>query len=248
MGMYLGFTQLRRLRYIALATLVFAGMITSGCGDHVSLSEAALDILTKSNRYPQSQYQLDLAENRLIKKCMTDLGYQYLVEPPPPPIGSDEDQELRLAERHQKGYQLYSQYVNQSTEPPENDRYVRSLPAQEQATYMRALEGSEQERRAIRLTNGSIVSFAGGGCQGASYRALYGDVVDWAKVTYIPQALNITLAKQVASHADYQSAIRRWATCMNERDNTVSDPDQAQAQLKSLYQQNGASPALRSER
>lgn len=112
---------------------------------------------------------------------------------------------------------------------------------------MRALEGGDQDRKAIKLTNGSTISFAAGGCQSTAYRILYGDSIAWAKVTYVPQALNVQLAKQVAGNPTYQAAIQHWANCMTERGYAATDPSQIQAELKSQYQRLGASSALRQQ-
>lgn len=235
-----------------------AGLLLTGCGADRSgadrldsaLDQTALDLLTRAGGYSYAQYVLSVAEQQLIKACMAESGYPYLVDPPTEPIGTDEDRALQLAERRRTGYGLYAKYFTtressqEQTNLPANDQYVRQLSEPEQTRYMSSLEGSTQDQRAIRLTNGSTVTFAAGGCQGKSYQILYGDAVTWAKVTYVPQALNVVLTHLLVKDPRYESTIQQWASCMSQRGHQASSPDDAQTQLKDAYQREGPYPQL----
>lgn len=227
-----------------LRLLVVLTLLLAGCGrtpdDRTSDDTAAFDLLTQTGSYDRVNGVLVSAEHRLIGECMSKRGRSYL---PPDQVPATPDSTVEG--RRAGGYGLYEQYTGTKQDVTANDAHVSELAPAEQDAYEEALVGTDGERRAIKLSNGGTVSFAGGGCQAEAQRTLYGDVVEWARITYVPQALHLTLAKQVEKDQEYLAAIREWARCMSGRGFQVTSPEAAQDELKDLYGRQGPSPELR---
>lgn len=213
--------------------MLLAVLLLAGCGAE---DNTDFDLLTQTGSYDRVNQVLSSAEHRLVAECMTGRGLRYLPQTQAPPTP-----DASLAGRRAHGYGL----DEPSTALPDNDAYVQTLPDAEQFDYQRALEGTDEERRAIRLSNGGTVSFAGGGCQAEAQRELYGDVIEWARITYVPQALHLKMADQVKADSGYRKAIDDWAKCMAGRGFAATSPEAVQDELKNLYATQGPSAQLR---
>lgn len=223
-------------RLLLALTLVLAGCASTP-GD-----SAAFDLLTRTGSYDRVNGALVAAEHRLIAECMAQRGRSYLPQDRAPAT-PDSTVEGRRA----GGYGLYEQFTGAKQDVTANDAHVGELAPADQDAYEKALVGTDEERRAIKLSNGGTVSFGGGGCQAEAQRTLYGDVVEWARITYVPQALHLTMAKQVEQDPQYLAALREWAKCMSGKGFQVASPEAAQDELKDAYGRQGASQELRAK-
>ncbi|MFI9005763.1 hypothetical protein ACIGNX_00845 [Actinosynnema sp. NPDC053489] len=220
---------------IALACL----LLGTGCAGR-GASRAAFDLLTRTGTYDRVNGVLASAEHRLVGACMAALGLTYRTDP----AAAQGSGAVTAADRRQTGYGLHARYAGSPASVPANDEYVRSLSTSEQAKYRRALEGGDEQRRAIRLGNGATVSFPGAGCLAQAHRELYGDVVEWARITYVPQALHASMAKRVQGEPGYRTAVGAWSACMGGRGLPAATPESAQARLQALYEERGPSEEL----
>lgn len=228
------------LPFRIVGVLGCAGAILSGCVTTPSPSDEAVDLLTGSGSYHEGQYFLTVAEQELIGNCMSEQDQPYPVAIPERPEGTGAELEVGMASRRREGYGL-----DRAGARPASELLLGELSETDRTAYLVALEGGPRDRRGLLLGNGSTVTFASGGCQGRAWRRLYGDPMEWARLTYAPQAMNTALARQVATDPRYRSAIRAWSTCMAGRGHQVSDPEAAQAALREAYQAGGDDEALR---
>lgn len=225
-------------------TLVLAGCAKSDpavTAPPAELDTTALDLLTQSGSFHQHEYLLTAAEEVLVGRCMRDQGVAYPKEPPKADTRTDEERALNLAERRRLGYGLSR--ANGSGVPA-LDQYVRALPAAARATFTRALFGADEQRRAIELPGTGTVSFPGEGCLHDAQAALFGDILTWARATYVPEELNNKVAALATASPEYNQAMRRWATCMNRRGYAYALPAKAQEDFSARYKANGNSKDL----
>lgn len=225
-------------------TLVFAGCAKSApaaTAPPADLDTTALDLLTQSGSFHQQKYLLTAAEEVLVGRCMRDQGVAYPKEPPKADTRTDEERALNLAERRRLGYGLSRA---NGSDVPALDQYVRALPARARATFTRALFGAEEQRRAIELPGTGPVSFPGEGCLHDAQATLYGDILTWARVTYVPEELNNKVAALATASPEYNQAMRRWATCMRQAGYAYALPAKVSEDFSGRYKAHGKSKDL----
>lgn len=246
---------MRRIR----ACTVVVTLVLAGCGANPPASTtadtglmsdpAAVDLLTRSGSYHARQHTLTVAEEMLVGRCMAARGLAYPARMPAADRRSDEDRALEMDKRRQIGYGLFQTY---SSTPAERDRpvtaadrYVKGLAPDEQAGYLRALFGANDRRRGIDLPGGQRVTFAGEGCVFEAHSRLFGDIITWARITYVPEELDNKLIDRATSSDEYAQAMRGWSRCMARRGHKYSSPRAAEQDLTARYQAEGASEQLR---
>ncbi|QFZ20126.1 hypothetical protein [Saccharothrix syringae] len=203
--------------------------------------DPSFDLLTRTGSYERRDQALASAEHRLIARCMAERGFPLRAEAERRP-----EEQFTPEYRRTRGYGLYAQYAAQPGDVPAGDAYVRGLDEAGRTAYDRALLGEERERRAIRVGDAdSVVSFPGGGCTAAAQQALYGDVVRWAEITYLPPVLHREVAEQVGEDPRYRESVGPWAACMADRGFPVDSSEDAQDELRQLYAARGATEELR---
>jgi hypothetical protein len=218
--------------------------------ERLSMGSAAFDLLTHSGGYHHRQHTLSVAEESLVRRCMTAKGLVY--EPlTPAPARSDEERALGLDRRRTEGYGLYESLTAdpaaRERSPSPVDRYIARLPAQDRADYMLALFGDERQRRGIRLYRSGEVTFPASGCVFESQTRLYGDIVTWARITYLPEDLNNVLTAQVTDEPEYADATHAWSTCMAGRGHPHPRPDAARDAIAARYAAEGPGERLRTD-
>ncbi|MFC0627884.1 hypothetical protein [Kribbella deserti] len=225
-------------------TLVFAGCAKSDpalTAPPAELDSTALDLLTQSGSFHQHEYLLTAAEEVLVGRCMRNQGVAYPKEPPKADTRTDEERVLNLAERQRQGYGLSQP---NGSNVPALDQYVRALPVAARTAFTRALFGADDQRRAIELPGTGPVSFPGNGCLHDAQAALFGDILTWARVTYVPEELNNKLAALATASPEYKQAMRRWSTCMNHRGYKYAEPAKVSEDFSARYEANGKSKEL----
>jgi hypothetical protein len=201
-----------------------------------------LDLLTHAGSYRPDEQIVRAAEDLLVSRCMAAAGQRYPATPPPADRRTDDERELDLAGRVRDGYGLGGVAT---TDGPALDRYVRSLPAARRSAYMLALFGPEDRRRAIELPVSGEVSFPSSGCLHDAQRRIYGDIVSWARITYLPEDLNNVLTERVTAGPGYAAVLREWSACMSRRGHRYPTPAAARADLAERYRTSSAGPGLR---
>ncbi|HEU4348868.1 MAG TPA: hypothetical protein VFR35_13910, partial [Actinoplanes sp.] len=210
---------------------------------------AAFDLLTRSGSYRRNQHTLTVAEERLVGRCMAGKGLAYPAQPPVASELSDEDQALDLDRRRRDGYGLYRSFAATPAEreqsPSPVDRYVRQLPADQQAAYLLALFGDERRYEGIQLPFSGEVTFPGEGCLFESQSRIYGDTMTWARITYVPEDLNNKLTDLVVASQPYAKALRAWSECMARQGHRYAHPKDAQDDIAARYAAEGPREPLR---
>lgn len=207
----------------------------STIGDQESgLSADALDLLTTSGGYPARRRVLDLAEERLVERCMAARGQIYWPITSPPITASDEERTVDLPRRHNEGFGLAG-----GSKPP------RAGPNDSRPEFQSALFGDVRHYQELKLPNGNILSYPVSGCVAESRAALYNDVRRWARVDAIPQVLGNKLRAQIKDAPELAEAQSRWVSCMTAAGYHYPSPEAAADDLSNAYQKHGDSAALR---
>jgi hypothetical protein len=201
-------------------------------------SAAAVDLLTRSGTYQRNQNALNVAESLLVQACMKAAGLEYPIDRGAVTSASYMEREIRMAERSKHGYGLSepkAETAGQSGGASASDRYVKSLSPADQWAYLRVLFGPDSARRAIEVPGGGQIDVPGTGCVAESRIRLYSDVLNEARVQYVPQAINVELAKQAQAASAYRTALKRWSNCMAGRGYAYPTPEAAAADLKDRF-------------
>ncbi|WP_405099767.1 hypothetical protein [Micromonospora sp. NBC_01412] len=223
---------------VGLLVLVCGSACTPQAGttgrQESALGADALDLLTNSGDHPARSRVLELAEEKLVERCMAARGQVYWPVTPPPVTGSDEERTVDLPRRRAKGFGLTDE-----SRPP------RAGPNDRQPVFQLALFGNARRYEQLELPNGSVLSYPTSGCVAESRAALYGDARRWARVDSIPQVLNNTLREQIGDAPELARARSGWLSCMTASGYPYPDPDAAVDDLSRAYRQNGGSASLR---
>jgi hypothetical protein len=243
-----------------IGVAVVAVLMLAGCRDgdpastvygELAAGGTAFDLLTQSGSYHRHQHTLTVAEETLVERCMAAKGLHYPVRTPAPVHGSDEERTLSLEQRRKEGYGLFASYTADPTDgrrsPAPADRYVQQLPERERSDYILALFGDESMRKGIRLAVGGEVTFPGSGCVFDSQNLIYGDIMTWARITYIPEELNNKLTGRVVASAEYTTTMGGWSTCMARQGHDFPGPSEAKNHLAERYAAEGATEHLRAD-
>ncbi len=198
------------------------------------LSADALDLLTTSGDYPARKRVLDIAEEKLVERCMAARGQIYWPNTSPPIIASDEERTVDLPRRRAEGFGLTG-----GSKPP------RAGPNDTQPGFQAALFGEIRHYQDLKLPNGNVLSYPASGCVAESRAALYSDVRRWARVDAIPQVVGNKLRAQTNDAPELAEVRSRWVSCMAAAGYPYPNPEAAVDDLSSAYQKQGDSAALR---
>ncbi|TCO60832.1 hypothetical protein [Actinocrispum wychmicini] len=177
------------------------------------LDATAVDLATPSGTWRSTQVVLDNAIAHLDRHCMAARGFDYPVRTTPlPPSPEDETAIIDLPGRRTRGYR---------PEPSTPDTSPGSRPP----GYQAALFGPPGTDVPTGIAGGYTVK--GQGCEADSRRALVGDVVLWARLTYVPEQVNDRLTAQATSAPGYLSAMAGWRECVAARGFPFQTPDDA---------------------
>jgi hypothetical protein len=220
-------------------------LVCGACSPHTSttsdqdplLDVIALDLVTDSGGYPARKHVLDLAEEELVKQCMTARGHIYQPFVPPLLAGSDEERMVDLPRRRTEGYGLAPDQP-----PPPNP-----APNANEPDYQQALFGDDQHHQEHSLPNGSRHSYPTTGCVAESRAALYGDTQRWARTVMNPQIYNNTILARVENAPELRDATARWASCMAAAGHHHITPEAARNATVAAYDRHGSTQPVRQQ-
>ncbi|MFD6157298.1 hypothetical protein ACFWF7_21560 [Nocardia sp. NPDC060256] len=195
-----------------------------------TLGPSELDLVTFSGTWPATQRILNSAVAQLNRTCLADQGFDYPVDrATPPPV--DDDAVIDLPGRRANGYGI----SGSKPAPPvtQADRYVDSLPPEQQRRFQTALLGPPGTGRTIDLPDGSRVTVPDQGCEATSRTQLTGDLARWAQLTYIPEFFYNRMAAQLDTRPVFRAARTEWRSCMATRGYDYQTPEQAWQALNS---------------
>jgi hypothetical protein len=220
------------VRVVLVATIA---LLAGSCSQDPASGRMA-DLVTQSGSYHENARTLRLAEDLLVRECLSSKGFEYpAATPTPAPELEDE--------RRQEGYGLFpSSGRNQRSAV---DRYVERLSPEQQRAFDLALFGPSSTYRAIRLPGGEEYGFPGEGCLAESRTRLFADLTTWARVERVPQLVNSQISEHAIRDSRYAEAIREWSVCMRKRGYDYRTPQEAHEDLAARYRKDGASQRLR---
>ncbi|WP_030672877.1 hypothetical protein [Streptomyces sp. NRRL B-1347] len=200
------------------------------------LPAAAVDMVTRSGTWPRTQQTLDTAVNTLVHRCMERAGFTYPARRAALPEAFDDARALvDLDRRERYGYGI-------ATGPPDTGQppapYYTELDADRRRRFDLAFSGPPGAKQEVETGLGTV-RVSARGCDAEARRRLAGGVVAWARMYYVPEALNGRLDSRVPRQPGYVSALARWRTCMSERGYPFPTPEKAQKELADAYGKSG---------
>lgn len=210
------------------AMVVLAGCRTDGPASTTPrdvMSGGAFDLLTQSGTFHEQRRALAQAEEVLVSNCMTANGFSHPVQP----AGAAKPE---VEQKRAIGYGL-------------SPSHHRANEEAHSAEYLAALFGDDSRRMAIRLPDGGEATFPGHGCLFESRRAIFNDILMWARVTHVPESLSNRLADHVPADPAYVAAMRAWSECMHVRGHSYALPSDALQELTARYEAEGPNEQLR---
>ncbi|MGW1887764.1 hypothetical protein [Streptomyces sp. NPDC001970] len=237
----------RRTAVGAAVALLVAGV--AGCAQAQSaspdgrsaktvLSSAALDLAARAGPYRDDQRVLQQAEYELTRRCMAARGFDYPTSDGGS-IGNDDSWQPDLETRRSRGYGFAD------PAPSPGDQYPPGLPAAERDSYVRALTGDPERRAVLRLSSGPEFTFGATGCIAESRIVLYGDVIDAARVSYVPQEAHNALNVPIADSSAMREAMALWTSCMRDRGYPYDSMEAARAAARQSHDTAGSADAAR---
>ncbi|MFH8442868.1 hypothetical protein ACH4D3_16770 [Streptomyces sp. NPDC018026] len=211
---------MRRLLWpIAAAALLAAGC--SSAPDREAAAEKVPDPRPMGGvlHYTEADAAaLHRAEERKVRECMANRGFDYSVVPAGAVERSTAKSPYGLLTPDlaaQDGYGLTVERLKETPADP-NARRVSALGEDERLAWEAALKGAaDGPREEIEIPDGPTVSVPTDACVTAARQALYG--TSWDRNEYTLQALRNTIVQDTLDRAPVKSAERKWAACMRDK-------------------------------
>ena len=221
-------------RVVTTAMLVVVGLL-SGCtpvrpesaptGPPQRLSEEAVDLVTESGTYPEQRWRLRLADEKLTARCMRAAGFTWTGSAQPPPR---RDAAQRLADARRHGYGMSDPAP---ADPPGKADDKAAKDPRRQA----ALFGPDDAFDKLIIDGHASYQFPRTGCMAQAHIAVYGSLDAWARISYVPQEINLTLGDRARSDPRYQASLHRWQACMAAHQYAYGSPSEVIKKLTATY-------------
>ncbi|WP_239313203.1 MULTISPECIES: hypothetical protein [unclassified Frankia] len=206
-----------RLRQpVALMVGMVALLAMVSCSAHKPRQVAGGQPLTE----PEKEV-LHEAEQMLTRSCMKDHGFEMWAVPRQP-LPEDHDfpyviDDVEWASRHGYGSDIDAERSRLRAADP-NRRYFENLPPAEQARALEALNGRQSAARLeVRTPDGVTMGRIADGCTSQAQQEIYGDLASWFRVTSVTDSLTALWRADVTADDRFESAVRRWSSCMKAR-------------------------------
>jgi hypothetical protein len=217
---------------VITASLLAVGLL-SGCA-HTQpestptgpLFEAAVDMVTRSGSFPDQLWRVTTAEEKLTERCMRAAGFTWTGDTPPPTRHGAAEV---LADARQHGYGM-------SDDPPSPTAADKTRVAADEDPRLRiALLGPGNDLAQLAIDGHAAYQFPRTGCAARTHIAIYGSLETWARISYIPQEIDLTLSNQAQSDRRYQAALQQWRTCMATQHYAYASPADILDKLAARY-------------
>lgn len=190
------------------------------------LSDAALDMVTRSGGYPDQLWRVTLAEEKLTERCMRAAGFTWTGSTQPPARHSGAE---ALADAHRNGYGM------SDPSPPPTAAEETHAAEDDDPRLRAALLGPDNDLAQLAINGHAAYWFPRTGCAAQAHIAIYGSLDTWARISYIPQEINLTLSDQALSDRRYQAALHQWRTCMARHHFKYASPTDILNKLAAKY-------------
>ena len=98
-----------------------------------------------------------------------------------------------------------------------------------------ALLGPNSDLARLVIDGHTTYMFPRTGCAAQAHITIYGSLDAWARISYIPQEVNLTLGAQARSDHRYAAALRHWRTCMAAHQYRYTSPTDIINDLATKY-------------
>lgn len=207
-------------------------LLTTGCSSAIPQSDTEPSSLVSQ---AESDYEtmwtsrtlIERAEQQLKSECMATSGFKYLPLEPLPIQWRQLTHPLTVAAASIDGYASIMLPVNSPTGEA-NTKYIAELSDAGQERYSVALNGSPDLSETVVISDeAGSVRIRTTGCGRQADRELFGDPIEWAKVSLFLS--DIPFMPQYTPQDDpaLKSASGRWSKCMKEAGYHVADPNKA---------------------
>ena len=198
-------------------------LTAAGCslgGEQPARGPAALDVRPLSGATASTHadaVRLYDREERAVAACMSARGQTYTAQPRTASARGEETNPyglLTVRKATQDGYGIVGEYLYRRSTP---------VPASEshQASWQRALTGTEAHRVTLRLPDGVNLAYSTDGCVAKARTELYG--ADWNTVEPTAVGLANRVLNAVEKDSNYLAAVRRWSACMTKAGHPAKD-------------------------
>jgi hypothetical protein len=190
------------------------------------LSEPAVDMVTRSGSYPDQLWRVTTADEKLTEQCMRAAGFTWAGGARPPARHSGAE---ALADARQNGYGM------SDTAPPPTTATETHTATDDDRRLRVALLGPDNDLAQLAIDGHAAYWFPRTGCAAQAHIAIYGSLDNWARISYIPQEINLTLSDQAQSDPRYQTTLQHWKTCMATHNYTYASPTDILNELATKY-------------
>ncbi|MFE5797930.1 hypothetical protein ACFQ8C_35850 [Streptomyces sp. NPDC056503] len=229
--------------------------VSAGCGLSATGDPAAdTDVVGRTEPGGQArdltdaeQLLIQQAEQSLIKQCMEQAGFTYLVGRLPTVDdlkgGGYVLTDVAWAKRHGYGSRLRQKLAEAQADDP-NHAYARALPRQERVRYGKALDGElSRDMLTAELPSGGTVRTPRRSCLATAQGQLYGDHETWFRVSQTAMNLTSLYAPDLVKDRRFVDAVAKWSACMGEAGHEHADPPEAREKLAELTAALGSEAA-----
>ncbi|WP_144024016.1 hypothetical protein [Amycolatopsis keratiniphila] len=175
----------------------------------------------------QEKSILHRAEQILLRACMADSGYTYvMVEEEPmsflrrfPYVVDD----LSWAREHGFGNDDREE-VRMRAENDPNKRYFSGLSAADKAKALAAVNGERPVGLIATSPAGVEITRSDRGCTSQLEKKLYRELQTWFRAKTVTDGLHVPRRQQVSVDPRFRTALSDWARCMAERGYSFAAP------------------------
>lgn len=196
------------------------------------------------------EVEVDLAEEKLVEKCMERKGHPYW---PAPVAGIAERKagayvvdDVDWARRYGYG-RTFDIAAEEARRSHPGVTYPNSLPEQERIRYSRALDGDFDDLISAELPAGGATRTPREGCYADARERLYGDYPTWFRVKKTVTGLTPLYVPRILRDERLVAAVKAWSRCMNESGNPFRSPDEIRQKRDSLVEGMNTSQARSAE-
>ncbi|GAB1691067.1 hypothetical protein [Krasilnikovia sp. M28-CT-15] len=208
----------RRSLCVAAALLFGIG----GCGADKPTPDAEASAVRAQMAWDSSQEQykdVQAIENRLVRKCLTDQGFDVFPAEPP---ASDEPQEgPRLVspepgDAARAGYGLDPRGLPKPATPSDGSSYEQT-PDSYKARLTRAKYGADDDLISFTTSDGTKVEIPHHGCLGDVRTRLFGDLKEYLRLSFTADNL-VGQGRSAGAEDDpgFVKAAGQWRECIEK--------------------------------
>ncbi|AGL19050.1 hypothetical protein [Actinoplanes sp. N902-109] len=214
------------MRTFLVACLVLGSLAACGrATGPTTVDPATVDMITHSGPFLDRYHQVDVAFVAATRQCMRAAGHDWQGAPDAVNPEAKEGGGVSLDQIRTRGYGL-------SDDRPPQD------PGTATEALAVALLGERTDLAELVSPRGGVYLYPRHGCAARTYTALYGDLETWARVTNLPQEINIRLGRQAEADPRYAAKLRQWRECMTAKGYSYASPDAIVQSLRRAYEQD----------